>query len=671
MYIGGNASDVVVGGNQTDFSIVPTGTISANGQFGVAIVGTAHDVQVNFSYIGTDSRGLIPTTGGPMALGNQQGGVLIGAGTSSVTIGSTNPALHTVISGNHGDGIEINGATDNTVADCLIGVEKDGQTAMPNSGNGVYIVNSSNTLLGGLGADAANGSNVISGNGANGVAIDDSSNTTLIDNFIGTDATGTIAVGNGGNGVLLTNGAYYNTIGGTASAEPLGATPPEFTGARPPEGNVISGNGGDGVLLTNGATNNILEGNFIGTNVMGVTALGNAGDGVGIVNAPANSLLGTTVNQNPFIYYNVVSGNLGNGLVINDSNDTVIQADFFGIGSDNKTPVGNGLNGVVVEGSSDSTTFGGVIPLGSVVAANHLNGVVVQDTASDFLSFNTFAGIGAFVNYTDLGNGQDGFLITSTGTGNVLRTNLISRNGANGVEIGQNASGVQVVQNVIGLDIQGTIALPNVGNGVKIDGTAHDNVIGGPQPTYSIAPRNVISANGGYGVAIVGSAYDNQVNFSFIGTDVYGENAIGTDNSVLGNAQGGIYLGPGTSGTTVGSTDPTLPTLISGNLGNGIEMNGATGNTVIGCLFGVEKDGQSPLLTGGNSGNAIYIVNSSNNVIGGTQPGDGNLITLYPGNGVLVSSGSGNGIRGNSIFGNTLAGIYLAPAPTTTRPPRS
>src|SRR5262249_55903225 len=159
-------------------------------------------------------------------------------------------------------------------------------------------------------------------------------------------------------GIVLSGlGATGNTVGGFIPANPLGTSPPDFSGARPPEGNLISGNAGNGVLLTDGASDNTLAGNFIGTAASGVQALGNDLDGVAIVNgSDNNSLLGTfftpAEHENPFIFYKVVSGNRGNGLRVSDSDHTVIQANFFGLGSDDKTPVGNGLNGVVVEGSS-------------------------------------------------------------------------------------------------------------------------------------------------------------------------------------------------------------------------------------------------------------------------------------------------------------------------------
>src|SRR5262249_36960850 len=90
--------------------------------------------------------------------------------------------------------------------------------------------------------------------------------------------------------------------------------------------------------------------------------------------------IGCTFQQDPFVFYNVIDGNGGNGLRIDDSDNTTVQANFFGMGADNSTPVGNALDGTLIQGSSANTQFGGVIPLGNVVARNDRNGVEIADT---------------------------------------------------------------------------------------------------------------------------------------------------------------------------------------------------------------------------------------------------------------------------------------------------
>jgi hypothetical protein len=471
-------------------------------------------------------------------------------------------------------------------------------------------------------------------------------------NYIGTDVSGTIDLGNAKSGILVTNASKRNLIGGEATG---GNDPTNAIFARPPQGNLISGNNTYGVYITGKATLNQLSGNFIGTTASGIEPLGNSLDGVAIVDAHGNSLIGCNLRQDPFVFYNVLSGNGGNGLRVTNSNDTTIQANFFGIGADNDTAVGNGLNGVVVEGSSTRTTMGGPIPLGNVVAANTENGIVVRGKASYFTTYNSFVGLAAFSLNPNLGNGVDGMLITSTGGNILIRTNVITSNGDDGIEISGAATGVRVTGNIIGMNTNGHLPMGNVGNGVEVGGTAHHLVIGGPQPTFNIIPQNIISANGGNGVAIIGKANNITVSNGYIGTDVSGHNA-------FGNGLAGVYLGTGTAANRIGSTDPDLPTVISGNLGNGIEMQGSRSNIVDGALIGVGPTGLVPMANGANG---VLINLGYDNLVGRIPTSTGlsstaNLIAHNHDNGVLIESGARNAIFGNSIHSNDLLGIDLA-----------
>jgi hypothetical protein len=492
-------------------------------------------------------------------------------------------------------------------------------------------------------------SNVISGNGGNGVGLYAANDSQVAMNYIGTDVTGTLDRGNAGNGILVALGSTGNTIGGDVTG---GNDPTNDIFAIPPQGNLISGNDADGVLITGAATQNILSGNFIGTTASGNSKLGNSHDGVAIVNANGNSLLGCTFVDSPFVFYNVISGNGANGLQVTNSNDTTIQANFFGMSANNAIALGNVLNGVVVDGSSTDTVMGGPIPLGNVDSANGQNGIVVSDTASFFTTYNTFCGLAAFSITPTFGNGADGMLITSTGGNILIRTCVITENGNDGIEISGAAQGVRIAGNQIGLSTQGNMPMGNVKNGVEVDGDAHDIIIGGPQPTFNVVPHNAISANGANGVAIDGSAYNVTVSFDFIGTDLAG-------GAAEPNGMAGVFVGPGTYSNTIGSTDPSLFNVISGNLGAGIEMNGTFGNTVIGSLIGVDLTGALPLPNGGDG---VLLTNSFNNFIGHAVAGGkgpANVIAFNDGSGVNVASGTGNAILDNSIYANGLLGIDL------------
>jgi hypothetical protein len=449
-------------------------------------------------------------------------------------------------------------------------------------------------------------SNVISGNAGNGISVVGSTGNRIAMNFIGTDASGTVAIGNRQNGIRLTSGANFNRIGGQSTD---GNDPTAGVFARPPQGNLISGNGQNGALIDSRADRNELSGNFIGTDAGGDAPLGNRLDGLAIINADNTQILGTTFQQSPFVFYNVLSGNGGNGLRITNADNTVVHANFLGVGADNATVVPNNGDGLLVSGDSNNTQVGGVIPLGNVISGNNRHGIEVRDTASNFLSFNTFAGLFAFGGPAP--NRLNGMTITSSGGNNQLRTNIVSGNLGHGIELGGRATGVQVTDTGIGVTTNLQTAMPNGGSGIVFSGLARGNVIGGFQP--SVEPTNTISANGRYGVEFAGQSRDNAVVHSIIGLSGLGEIA-------LGNTLGGVYLGPGTRSNRVGGGDSALENTIARNGGPGVTLDRASSSDVL--------------------GNAIR-----------DNLGDGVLILAARGNRI------GTPLRGNAISRNGLFGV--------------
>jgi len=440
-------------------------------------------------------------------------------------------------------------------------------------------------------------------------------------NYIGTDPTGSTnpTYGNGINGILVTGASSGNLIGGQAAGinNPTGSKKPaNAVFQRPPQGNLISGNLANGVLINDASTNNVLCGNFIGTDAAGTSSLGNGQDGVAIDNANNNSLIGCTFYQNPFVFYNVIAGNQGNGLRINDANNVTVQANFLGIGADNKTMIPNRENGLLVEGASQNTQVGGVIPLGNVISGNTLNGIWVAGTVSSFISFNTFGGIAAFQTFPSP-NGLDGILITSTGGNNTVRTCIISGNNGNGIEISGKASGVQITDTSVGTNTEISAAIPNQGTGILIGGQAHDNVIGGFQP--SVEPMVFVSGNKKYGIAVVDRAYDNTIFHSTIGLGAGSSGAIP-------NEYGGILLDIGSSGTTIGGKAAPLLNVIQSNkaaglyiyyskkntvLNNSIEDNSVVGVYASGVCTGTLISGNAIENNGTNGSNNVDISNAT------------------------------------------------------------
>ncbi len=428
-------------------------------------------------------------------------------------------------------------------------------------------------------------SNVISGNMGNGIIISGAKGNVVAMNYIGTDPAGSTdpGYGNGLNGIFITNASWGNLIGGQAAGinNPTGSkNPADAVFQRPPQGNLISGNLSNGILINDRSRGNVLTGNFIGTDAAGTSALGNGKDGVAIDNANDNSLVGCTFYQNPFVFYNVVAGNRGNGLTINNSNDITVQANFLGIGADNATSVPNGGNGLLVAGSSSNTQVGGVIPLGNVISGNALNGIEVRDRVRGFISFNTFCGIAAFQDFASP-NGLNGILISSTGGNNTVRTCIISGNNGNGIEIGGNAAGVQITDTSIGTNTRISGGVPNRGTGIVIRGTAHNNAIGGFEP--SVEPTVFVSGNNKYGIAVMDRAYNNSIFHSTIGVGAGLSGAIP-------NGQGGILLDGGTRNTTIGGRQTPLRNIIRSNEGAGLCIYSSTRNTILNNIISDNSD---------------------------------------------------------------------------------
>ena len=507
-----------------------------------------------------------------------------------------------------GDGLTLD-TSGVTVENCLIGVGLDGTSAMGNRGHGIRITaGASNNLIGTLDPLtglplAAQVSNVISANGGDGIHVRGGDRNTIANNRIGTNADGTGDLGNGGRGITLTRRADHNQIGGIAHS---GNDPTQGEFQRPGQGNLISGNGAEGVLISQGSRRNDLSGNFIGTDASGTEAISNDSDGVAILKANRNALIGTTRNQSPFIYYNVVSGNAGNGLRVRDSNHITIHANFFGLGADNETIVANGGDGARIEGTSRNTQYGGVIPLGNVNAGNQGNGINVIDHVEDFITFNTFAGLTAFGGIAP--NQQSGIRISSNGGSNKVRTNVMAGNVQHGLHITGKARDLWVDPNIIGLNTYGTqatytgsdgeeISWGNGGDGIRVEGRARDIRIAGQR--RSVIPQNTISNNGGHGIRLDGRARSVTVDNSFVGLSSLGF-------SSFGNVQGGIQVGAGTREIAIGQRrdrrngnritgngGPGIALIrprqarlfhnrISSNTGSGVVFEGGSGNTLIG-----------------------------------------------------------------------------------------
>ena len=472
-----------------------------------------------------------------------------------------------------------------------IGIDIDGNVK-GNNKNGICICKSIGNTIGDNPINKSGyASNVISGNGENGIKLFSSVGNTIVSNFIGTDPSGTISYPNKKNGLLMIN-SKFNQIGGTVYTNSDGETN-NPTGSKgtvpivyifPPLGNLISGNDENGVLIEK-SSENVFNGNFIGVSSSGISALGNKQNGVHVNESDGNVFRGCLVDENPFVYYNVCSGNELNGIRVTNSNNTVIQGNFFGIGANNGSIVSNKMDGILVDGNSNNTTDGGVIPLGNVSAGNGKNGIHVSGNASGYISFNTFGGLYAF--FGPAPNGENGALIDSTGKNNVLRTNVFSGNKGHGIKLAGYSNNVTVESVIVGLDTDGSAPLPNKGDGIHIGDYSNNNVIG--VNVASVIPRSAFSGNYGNGIHITDYASENKVNLSFVGLSV-----LGKDLNCF-NKRNGILLDGNANRNFVGTPDTEISKITNysaSNILSGIKLEGLCENNIIeGNVVGYDFNG--------------------------------------------------------------------------------
>jgi hypothetical protein len=353
--------------------------ISGNGQAGVFITEfTAGNNVVAGNYIGTDVTGkvAVPNLHGVVT----QGGTRVGVSGADVD----HAAEGNVISGNSGYGINLSGGGI-MIAGNSIGVDVTGETALGN-GDGIGS-NGSSGLIGGTTPEARN---VISGNLNTGIHVFHSPNLYVLGNFIGTDATGTTPLGNqtgvfgdtcivggrdpnsgnviSGNGIGLrfSDGHVFGNDIGTdvtgkkALANELGLyiEGPDDTigGTDPGAGNLISGNT-YGVVIINTATRNLLQGNRIGTDASGTSALPNIRGVLLADGASGNTIGGTVAGAGNTIAFNqeygVCVGHSNGALPFGTGNRIVGNSIFSngGVGIDLSQGGGGDGDGVTLNDS--------------------------------------------------------------------------------------------------------------------------------------------------------------------------------------------------------------------------------------------------------------------------------------------------------------------------------
>jgi large repetitive protein len=465
-----------------------------------------------------------------------------------------------------------------------------------------------------------------------GIWISGASTDTIANDYVGVTPAGTLAKGNGngnGNGIVISGGAKGNVL----------------------TSDVISGNRVDGVLLSDaGTTGNVVASALIGTDSAGLHAVPNFYGVMVTSGASGNIIGGTSIASR-----DIISANSGRGVVLNGLGTTgnLVSGDYIGTDVAGARRLGNAFDGVyILDGASSNTVGGLTAGARDIISGNGASGVYIN--GSNNLVEGDYIGTD-YTGASPLGNAGSGVALVAIASANTVggvtasARNIISGNAQAGVLLYDSGVVGNVVEgNFIGTDSSGTTPVGNASDGVDIWNGASGNTIGGALATA----RDVISANGIDGVHIDFASYANTVDGDEIGTDVSGLH-------VLPNLFG-VYVAGGSYGNTLGGVTAGARDVITGNNDSGVVLSGSStsGNVVEGDFIGTDASGAAAL---GNRYQGV-VINSgaSRNVIGGTAPGSGDVISANGLHGVWLS--------GAGTTGNVVAGDFIGTDSTGTRP---
>ena len=215
--------------------------------------------------------------------------------------------------------------------------------------------------------------------------------------------------------------------------------------------------------------------------------------------------------------------------------------------------------------------------------------------------------------------------------GSTIKSMSIGAFNGDGIEF-DGGGGHQVVDSRIGIYADGLSAFLNSGSGVEIGDQSSGNLIG----SEDLYPANIISGNTISGVHIYPSSSGNRIIGNYIGLDA-------TGNAPLPNGTGVL-----SEGIENHIGEPGHGNVISGNNADGMSFQRGD-NVIQANLIGTTADGMGAL---GNVQTGVYLYTAENNVVGGSEDDERNVISGSGSAGVRVLGGTSHRIIGNYIGTN-------------------
>ncbi len=389
---------------------------------------------------------------------------------------------------------------------------------------------------------------------------------------------------------------------------------------RFPSMNLISGNSTSQIEIASGFFD--IRGNIIGPQVDGNSIMAATVRGIEV--GPGTT--GFIGSANPGDL-NVIGGN-DDGILLNGADGVTILQNFIGISPNPgfaSIPNATGIN-ITNNGASTHMIGNGSIKARNYICANSSMGIYMQDANNHTLMGNF---IGIKPDNTLAGNGTRGIHLVGAGTqGNDILGNIIGGHSLAGIDVNGTSGAGNISGNKIGSDSLGLVARPNA-IGINVAAT----------PIGSQIIGNLISGNINEGIFI-----DN----SPITID---DNIIGIDLDTV------IALSNGGNGIILQNTASSFITnnIIGGNGGNGILLDVSINNIIRGNLIGTNRIG----MDFGNQTHGIALFSTcANTTIGGPASADHNSIMFNVLAGIDVEPEvSTTAIIGNHFFQNGAHGI--------------
>lgn len=652
--------------------------VFGNVQVAVAIRPTvsANDNVVRDNLVGLDPGGLLP-------MRNDFGISIIDTTFGATKRANRNLIEDNVIANSNFDGLQIQG-NDNVVRGNIIGTNLAQTVAMGNSRDGIDLQHFNNVVE----------NNVIAANGREGIRVrgnGEDLNATIRNNFIGTTATGAM-LGNTKSGI-----------------EVFGV------GAVLIEDNVIAFNGGAGVSLGGSpvAVAKIFENSIHSNGGLGIdysTPLdtdGHGGDG--LPNRPPLNLV-MSVENGRFLASGVGQGGSLRRIDLYDS-DVADPSGFgegqrhlatfqFTVNPDGTVNLDQPFNAafshltVTLTDAEHTSEFSRVLQSLTIVVNTNSDqpdqnpDPAVIDVLPD-MSGNQIS-LRAAITAANENPGRDNILfdisesaipiislLTALPTiteavvidGTTQASHRVQLHGGNrafnGLQISSGNSEVRgLAFTGFGAAAPDLADTPSTGHGILITGNGNNrienNLFGGVQNNYgdqrankgngihifnspsNEIRNNVISNSLGDGIGIEGSASSSNVIVgNTIGLDEQGDSRVANRRGIFINGAPNNRIGNGTAAGRNVIGGSRLENVLIANVT-------ATGNQVRGNYIGLQRSGEDVV---DNAGDGVAIVNAPNNILGGVNEGEGNVISYHDRNGVVLKGSNAFGIvvQGNAI----------------------